>query len=47
MSRYDEEPTQKQIEYAEKLAEQYDVDLSEVPFTKADYSEFIETFKDM
>lgn len=47
MNNYNEEPTQKQIDYAEKLAEQYEVDLSQIPFTKADYSEFISTFKDM
>lgn len=40
-------PTQNQIKYAEHLAEVYDVDLSEIPFTKKDYSEFISTFKDM
>ena len=43
----EEEPTSKQIEFAEKLADEYDIDLSEIPFTKADYAEFIETFKDM
>ena len=42
-----EEPTQAQIDFAEKLAERYDVDLSEIPFTKQDYSEFISEFKDM
>ena len=42
-----EEPTDAQIEYAEKLAEIYDVDLKEIPFTKADYSDFIDEFKDM
>ena len=42
-----EEPTRAQIEFAEKLAEQYDIDLSEIPFTKQGYSEFIREFKDM
>lgn len=42
----DEEPTQAQIDFAEKLAEEYDIDLSEIPFTKKDYAEFINEFKD-
>lgn len=42
----DEEPTQAQVDLAEKLAEEYDIDLSEIPFTKKDYSEFITEFKD-
>lgn len=41
-----EEPTQDQIDFAEKLAEEYDIDLSEIPFTKKDYAEFINEFKD-
>lgn len=41
-----EEPTQAQIDFAEKLADEYDIDLSEIPFTKKDYSEFITEFKD-
>lgn len=41
------EPTQKQIDFAERLAEQYEVDISDIPFTRADYSEFISLFKDM
>lgn len=41
-----EEPTQAQIDFAEKLAEEYDIDLSEIPFTKKDYAEFINEFKD-
>ena len=42
----DEEPTQAQVDLAEKLAEEYDIDLSEIPFTKKDYSKFITEFKD-
>lgn len=42
----DEEPTQAQVDLAEKLADEYDIDLSEIPFTKKDYSEFITEFKD-
>ena len=30
----DEEPTQAQVDLAEKLADEYDIDLSEIPFTK-------------
>lgn len=41
-----EEPTQDQIDFAEKLAEEYDIDLSVIPFTKKDYAEFINEFKD-
>lgn len=40
-------PTQNQIKYAEYLAEVYGVDLSQIEFTKRDYSEFISEFKDM
>ena len=36
-----EEPTQAQIDFAEKLAEEYDIDLSEIPFTKQDYADYI------
>lgn len=41
-----DEPTEKQIAYAQVLADKYDIDLSEIPFTKKDYSEFIDEFKE-
>lgn len=43
---YEQEPTQAQINFAEKLAEEYDIDLSAIPLTKKDYAEFINEFKD-
>ena len=41
-----EEPTEKQIAFARKLAEANDLDLDEVPFTKEDYSEFISEWEE-
>lgn len=42
----DDKPTQKQIEYAEAIAERLGEDLSRVQFTKYEYARFIRNNKD-
>lgn len=41
-----DKPTQKQIEYAQAIAERLGEDLTRVEFTKYEYSRFIQNHKD-
>ena len=44
--KYEDKPTEKQIEWVKSICKRNGLDIDEIPFTKKDYSEFIDEWKE-